>query len=84
MIELVRKEMAEIERSLGRIEGKLDVLVSAFAEHLKEDASNFKEVNLRLSTAEKKLIFFMGALGVIWFIAPVVIQHLDKIKAFFA
>lgn len=70
----------ELYRSLGRIEGKLDSLASSFVAHLQEDASSFKEVKLRISNLEYKLVACIGALGVLGFLLPFVVNNWPAFK----
>ena len=54
-----------IQRSLGRIEGKLDALVMTLAEHTKDDHYNFTEINRQLNQI-RPIIY--KALGIISFL----------------
>lgn len=56
---------AEIQRSLGRIEGKLDSLANTLTEHTRDDHFNFEQ--LKAETAELKKIIYKS-LGVIMFL----------------
>ena len=49
-----------IQRSLGRMEGKMDVLISTFANHAKEDSYSFEKISARLSVIEKIVYWFTG------------------------
>lgn len=73
----MEKELApvySIERSLGRVEGKLDVLLEKFASHADEDASSFGKIHERLNGLERKFYYFTGIaasiLAFLQFIAP--------------
>lgn len=55
----------ELERSLGRIEGKLDSLADAVLEHVRDDKEAFSELKTRVSIMEKKMYTFLGAVGLI-------------------
>lgn len=68
----------EMQRSLGRIEGKVDALLMSFSEHVKDDAGNFKELKIRTAITEKKIYVFMGAYTVLVGLAPFVIGHFFK------
>lgn len=83
MAESTRTETPELYRSLGRIEGKLDSLATSFGSHLQDDAASFKEVKMRMSSMEYKLVAFIGGLGVIGFLLPIVINHWDIVKKIF-
>lgn len=68
----------EIQRSLGRIEGQLQAINTAFIQHMQDDASNFKELKLSQGITQKKLYTFSGMLIAIAF----VLTHTDKILSF--
>lgn len=64
---------AEIQRGLGRIEGKLDSLTNVLSDHTKDDHYNFEsvtknffEVNKTIATIQRNM---NRALGVISFLA---------------
>lgn len=50
----------EINRSLGRIEGKVDLLIDHFKQHADDDQEAFAALALRLAAQEKKLNWFSG------------------------
>lgn len=52
----------DIQRSLGRIEGKLDSLGISFVQHARDDKDEFSIIKLRVATLEKKFWSFAGAL----------------------
>lgn len=65
----------EIQRGLGRVEGKLDQIIYGMNSHEERDTDRFKEVNIRLdsqdvrqSKIEKKIWLWSGGLAVIAFI----------------
>lgn len=58
-------ERIDIQRSLGRIEGKLDSLTGVVAVHVSDDNYNFKELKTRVSILEKKMWVFLGAIAMI-------------------
>lgn len=67
---------AEIQRGLGRIEGKLDSLVVTLADHTKDDHYNFERLNEIVASIQKSQY---KALGVISFLAisiPIAISFL--------
>lgn len=55
----------EIQRSLGRIEGKLDSLSLSFMEHSKDDKEEFAAIKLRTAILEKKFYAAIGALTLV-------------------
>lgn len=61
-------QRADIQRSLGRIEGKLDSVCSSFLQHMQDDASNFKEIKLNISIMQKKLATWAGGLIILGFL----------------
>jgi hypothetical protein len=75
MIEALRAESAQIERSLGRIEGQLQSLNIAFMQHMQDDAANFKELKLNQGITQRKLYIFSGMLIAVMFM----IGHADKL-----
>lgn len=60
---------AEIQRGLGRIEGKLDSLVNVLAEHTKDDHYNFEKLTASVGVIQKNMY---KALGVIAFLAMLI------------
>lgn len=48
----------DIQRTLGRIEGKLDALVDVVDAHVKDDKFSFSSLGSRVSTIERK--FYVG------------------------
>lgn len=50
----------ELGRSLGRVEGKIDVLISSFASHAADDKVAFEIINKRLSSSETKINWIFG------------------------
>lgn len=66
---------AALQRSLGRLEGKVDLLLSNMNSHLLEDTARFKVQSDRMDqlenrhiSTEKKFAWLAGALAVIYFI----------------
>ncbi len=49
-----------IQRSLGRMEGKVDVLISSFASHAKDDDIQFAKIDSRLTVMERIVYWFTG------------------------
>ena len=66
---------ADIQRSLGRIEGQLMAINTSFVQHMQDDAANFKELKLSQGVTQKKLYTFSGAIIASMFI----LTHFDKI-----
>lgn len=54
---------AELSRNLGRLEGKLDVLLLQLTEHVKKDELAWE----RVADLEKKLIYAAGIASTIMF-----------------
>lgn len=64
----------EIQRSLGRVEGKIDQIISGMDNHELRDNSRFEEVNRRIilladrqRSMEKKIWYASGVVGVLMF-----------------
>lgn len=51
----------ELQRSMGRVEGKLDSLLEAFRVTLEKNDERFDKHDKRLSAAEKKIWMASGA-----------------------
>lgn len=73
---------AEIQRGLGRIEGKLDSLTSTLSDHTKDDHYNFESVTRNFAevnkTIQKIQMNMNKGLGVISFLAlsiPIAITY---------
>lgn len=75
---------ADIHRSLGRIEGKLDSMAFSFAAHAAEDSVSFKELRLRQDITEKRVVVFSALAGALWASLAFAITNLDKIRHLFA
>ena len=54
-------DQADIHRSLGRIEGKLDALNTTLTSHTSADAHQFAAIDTRLSSIERKQAWVIGA-----------------------
>jgi hypothetical protein len=61
----------EIQRSLGRLEGKLDILITEIKQHFEDDKKNFSSIDTRIQKVEKKIYYASGFVAAIAFI----IQH---------
>lgn len=64
----------EVQRTLGRVESKLDALVETMIRHLDDDKENFASVKGRVSKMEKKIYWFSGA----WAAAGAIAAYLVK------
>lgn len=69
---------AEIQRSLGRIEGQLNAIGTSFVQHMQDDASNFKEIKLTIGIMQKKMWTYGGMVIAFGFL----LTHADKLIAF--
>jgi len=47
-------------QSLGRVEGKIDLILTQFASHAADDTKEFDTVKNRLSSLEKKIYWLWG------------------------
>jgi len=59
-----RETDLELQRSLGRLEGKVDSLIMQLTEHIKKDENAWAKVN----ALEKKVMYAAGAVGMITFL----------------
>lgn len=55
----------EVQRSLGRIEGKLDQTLEMMNSHFEDDRTNFKEVHTRLGKVERKTYYAGGIISLV-------------------
>ena len=55
----------EVQRSLGRIEGKLDKLDDMLAAHLADDTQRFNRVNDRIGRVERKAYAASGVIAIV-------------------
>jgi hypothetical protein len=69
---------SEIQRSLGRIEGKLDSLTNSLTAHTLEDHSNFNGIDKQISGIQNKIWMAMGAAAIIGFSIPPAIAYFIK------
>ena len=60
----------DIARSLGRVEGKLDALALQLIDHIKKDEMAWAKV----SSLEKKMIWFSGLFAAVMFFATSTIR----------
>ena len=61
----------EIQRSLGRLEGKLDSLLLEIKQHFIDDKTNFNALDSRIQKVERKIYYASGIVGTCVFI----LQH---------
>lgn len=69
-----REHAPPLERSLGRVEGKIDSLLEALKEHFEDDRENFSAMEKRIAGIEHKVYWFSGA----WATVGAVIVYLFK------
>ena len=55
----------DVQRSLGRIEGKLDSLLDRLDAHTADDAENFKEIRAAVSVIQNKVQFWSGGIALL-------------------
>lgn len=65
----------EVQRGLGRVEGKLDYLLTIIPDHFKSDEESFDKLANRISKLEVKVYTLAGSLGVFSGIASSLISH---------
>ena len=53
------------QRSLGRIEGKLDSLLDEIKRHFDDDHKNFARLDARIGRVQSKVNYFSGAWAVV-------------------
>jgi hypothetical protein len=58
----------EIHRSLGRLEGKLDILITEIKQHFEDDKKNFSSIDTRIQKVEKKIYYASGFVAALAFI----------------
>lgn len=58
------QELAALHRGLGRLEGKMDLLLQNENNRRIEDNTKFEKVDRRLSGVERKLLFMSGVFAV--------------------
>ena len=68
MPDFSQEVILEVQRSMGRLEGKTDALIMQLTDHIKKDEMAWARVN----SMDKKWVWFSGAVaGIAFFIAPV-------------
>jgi hypothetical protein len=65
----------EIQRSLGRLEGKLDSLIAEIKQYFEDDKANFSSIDTGIQKVEKKVYYDFGLIAAIAFI----IQHFANV-----
>lgn len=55
----------ELQRSLGRVEGKLDYLITRMTDHFEQDATSFNNLDKRIAGVEKKVWMFAGGFAIV-------------------
>jgi len=65
----------ELERSSGRVEGKIDSLLDALKQHFDDDRVNFGDIEKRINGIEHKVYWFTGAWAVVGAGAVYVLKH---------
>lgn len=58
---ILDKDVYNIERSLGRVEGKLDVILEKFSSHSADDLLAFARIHERINQIDKRLWWMSGA-----------------------
>lgn len=53
-------ELREVQRSLGRLEGKLDTLITSINQHFLDDKKAFSDLETRIQKVEKKVWYASG------------------------
>lgn len=66
----------ELNRSVGRVEGKLDQLLSSIERHFEDDKTNFAFIGIRLARVERKIYWFTGAGAVVGAFVAYFVKHL--------
>lgn len=58
----------ELQRAVGRVESKVDQVLSGLSTHVKDDSEHFTELNTRVSGLEKKIYYASGAVAVFMYL----------------
>lgn len=67
-----------INRGLGRVEGKIDFLISSFASHAQEDKTNFSILDKRMEATEKKINWMLGVGSGVMSLIGMIYAYLHK------
>lgn len=65
----------EVQRSLGRVEGKVDQILSAINQHFEDDKINFSEIKERLNSAEKKIWLGQGGAAILGSLFAIIFRN---------
>ena len=65
----------EMERSMGRVEGKLDALINSFNTHTELNEKRHSKIAERVGTVEKKVWWLTGIGAAIAFIGSKLTWH---------
>jgi hypothetical protein len=77
-VERTREDHMDIQRSLGRIEGKLDSLVYTLAAHTAEDTSNFMTIEKQMDQLQRLVWMGMGVIAFLGVSIPVAIAYISS------
>jgi len=69
------KFQMDLQRSLGRIEGKLDEFTNVLNAHTKDDHDNFEAINAQMKLIQRLVWMFTGAGVFLGFWIPIVIAN---------
>lgn len=72
-IETLKLDNANIQRSLGRIEGKLDALGNNLVNHTKEDYYNFEALNKQIDTLQRLNWMALGIIAFLGISVPIAV-----------
>lgn len=68
----------DLHRSLGRLEGKLDLILTQMASHFVEDKTIFANIDRRLMLIERKVWSFTGVAAVLASISAIAASYLTN------
>lgn len=66
---------SDIDRSLGRIEGKLEALILTLNDHVRKDEEAWAKVN----RIDRKLVWFSGAAAAVMFFGSTILKKIGLI-----
>ena len=75
-------ETMDVQRSLGRLEGKIDLILSNVQAHLLEDTARFDKIHVRQDRVEKKIWMFSGIISVIGTALTILATHAVSVFKF--